>query len=281
MNCKTCGAELGEGNRFCSLCGSPVVVGFFCSNCGEKLSADTKFCPKCGTPAQGAFGQASQTIEKTTASAIVTDTNGSSGKFKSNIVAQQIQKIRDCISEQQAEEISKIISTHALGAAASGAAAAIPAAGATLAIAGQAGFVWSMYSRISKVVNIELSKNKLKFLGSGMLTNIATSAGTYLAASAVSLIPGVGTVASVALVSASNYAMLNIAGVMFLQLMSQLIKSGTNISDMSDDELKRRMAQIAKENNIKKMMKESQNEFTMAKKNGTIDGNEKVDLEEM
>lgn len=281
MNCRTCGAELGEGNKFCSACGSPVVVDIFCSNCGEKLSEETKFCPKCGTPAQGSFGQFDQSIPNTTASNIDNNNQKSSGNFKSNIVAKQISKLQNFITEQQADEISKIISTHALGAAAAGAAAGIPGAGATLSFVGQVGFIWSMYARISKVFNVEISKNKLKFLGSGILSNIATGAGSYLAASAVSLIPGIGTVASVALVSASNYALLNISGVLFLQLMGDLIKMGSNISDMSDDELKRRMDQIVKENNIKKMMKESQNEFTTAKKNGAINGDEKVDLEEM
>ena len=83
MNCKVCGAELGEGDKFCSSCGSPVVIDFFCSNCGEKLSANTKFCPHCGAPAQSTFEQAGQTIENTTADT----TNGTTSKFKSNIVA--------------------------------------------------------------------------------------------------------------------------------------------------------------------------------------------------
>ncbi|GMQ86752.1 MAG: adenylate/guanylate cyclase domain-containing protein [Acidimicrobiia bacterium] len=48
MNCTTCNAELREGAKFCSECGTPTALA--CSNCGNSLSAGDKFCADCGTP---------------------------------------------------------------------------------------------------------------------------------------------------------------------------------------------------------------------------------------
>ncbi len=45
--CKTCGAEILEGNIFCMECGAPVSVNK-CPRCGEILPERAKFCGKCG-----------------------------------------------------------------------------------------------------------------------------------------------------------------------------------------------------------------------------------------
>ena len=53
MNCANCNAELKDGAKFCSECGTPTTVA--CVSCGNALSADDKFCAECGTPvAEGA-----------------------------------------------------------------------------------------------------------------------------------------------------------------------------------------------------------------------------------
>ena len=62
MKCSKCGAELKEGQKFCTKCGTPVNVNpnlntkqtdqpVFCLVCGTPLRPNQKFCTKCGTPA--------------------------------------------------------------------------------------------------------------------------------------------------------------------------------------------------------------------------------------
>lgn len=46
--CKKCGAELLEGQDFCTKCGTPVVTKPTCSKCGAELAEGQEFCPKCG-----------------------------------------------------------------------------------------------------------------------------------------------------------------------------------------------------------------------------------------
>lgn len=54
--CMRCGANLGEGAKFCPGCGYPVVVKQtpkktrhkFCMKCGAPLREGAKFCMKCG-----------------------------------------------------------------------------------------------------------------------------------------------------------------------------------------------------------------------------------------
>lgn len=48
MKCSNCGAELPEGSKFCSECGTEQDLSFFCMKCGTKVQYGEKFCPNCG-----------------------------------------------------------------------------------------------------------------------------------------------------------------------------------------------------------------------------------------
>lgn len=273
MNCSVCGSFIQDGAKFCAECGAPVIREVFCTNCGNKLTKEQKFCPQCGTAAGGVTSNlenAEKSVEK------------KENRFKSNVVTKALKDVPgNVISEETAEDIAKIISMHALGAAASGAATAwIPGAGATVATAGQIAFIWTMYIRIGERVGINLSKEKLKFLGSAIVSNLASAAGSYLAASAISLIPGVGSVAAILLMAGAGYALVTVAGVIYINLMSSLIKTGTDMATMSNEELKAKMAEVMKEQNIKSMMKDAQTEYVKARKEGAVSGKETVELEE-
>ena len=47
MNCAKCGNPLKEGQRFCTVCGTPVLC---CGKCGKPLKEGQKFCTACGMP---------------------------------------------------------------------------------------------------------------------------------------------------------------------------------------------------------------------------------------
>ena len=68
-----------------------------------------------------------------------------------------------------AEELNKLVKSHAAGASASMiASGAIPGVGSTIAAGIEIGFVWSMYYRICGRLNIDIRKNVLKTLGSAL-----------------------------------------------------------------------------------------------------------------
>ena len=274
MVCLKCGNQCEEGQSFCARCGAPLnqkIEDVFCVNCGSLIKAGQMFCPNCGTTVTGALKKRRfQPQEQQKKSSV----------FRSQLIENAIKDLKGgYITEEQAEKISGIVNAHSLGAAASGIAAAIPGVGSAAAIAGGAGFIWSMYYRIGKVVGINLSKQTLKFIGSGIVSNLAANAGATLAASAISLIPGVGTVAATLMMAGVNYALTNVSGVIYINLMASSIKSGVNLENMSKEELKDAMEEVIKEHDVKKMMKESRDEYIKARKSGVISGNEKVELE--
>lgn len=62
MKCKFCGAELLEGDKFCTACGKKVEweeeqkpEWIFCTQCGTKLAADSKFCTGCGAKVESSI----------------------------------------------------------------------------------------------------------------------------------------------------------------------------------------------------------------------------------
>ncbi len=267
MICCTCGNEIQEEAKFCPNCGKAVVREKKCVKCGTILAPEQKFCPQCGTKTDN---QVSNDNAVTTA------------KFKSNAVSKALKKVpKNVLSAQESEDIENIIKLHALGAAASGAATGwIPGAGAAVASVGHAAFIWTMYVRISRRLDIKLSKKKLKFLGSAVVSNITCAVGTNLAASAISLIPGVGSATAAFLMGSVGYSMVVVAGTVFLKLISSLRDAGTDMTGMSDEELKERMEVIMSKQDVKGIMKEAQSEYVKARKAGTVSGKETVDLEE-
>ena len=59
--CSKCNASLGNGARFCTVCGTEVqsapekdIDTFHCVKCGAKLSSESSFCSQCGEPLSGA-----------------------------------------------------------------------------------------------------------------------------------------------------------------------------------------------------------------------------------
>lgn len=267
MICSTCGNEIQEGTKFCPNCGNAVAQEKKCVKCGAILAPEQKFCPQCGTK---------------TDDQVSNDSAKAKAKFKSNAVTKALKKMpKNVLSDQEAADINNIIETHALGAATSGAATGwIPGAGAIISSVGYTAFIWSMYVRICRRLDIKLAKNKLKLLGSVVVTDLTYSAGAVLAATAVSLIPGIGSVTSALLLAGAGYSMVGVAGAMFVKLVSSLRDTGTDMANMTDEELKERMKEIMSKQDVKGMMKEAQSEYVKARKAGTISGKETVDLEE-
>lgn len=50
MICPKCNSEIKNGSKFCSECGTMIIVKPVCVNCGAKLRDGAKFCVECGTP---------------------------------------------------------------------------------------------------------------------------------------------------------------------------------------------------------------------------------------
>ncbi|MDO9045594.1 MAG: zinc ribbon domain-containing protein [Methanobacteriaceae archaeon] len=57
IKCSNCNADVPEGNKFCGICGKPIIIAKeesspennICPQCNSEVESDLKFCTKCGT----------------------------------------------------------------------------------------------------------------------------------------------------------------------------------------------------------------------------------------
>lgn len=134
------------------------------------------------------------------------------------------------------DQVERIIRDHSVAACAAGLASGVlPGVGSIIATLTSAGAIWSMYYRICQKLNIHISENVLKTLGSAFLTNIVTQlGGVLLIELAASFVPGVALVASASIC----YGVTYVAGYLFIQLLVNVFKAGKRPDQLSAEELK-------------------------------------------
>lgn len=110
----------------------------------------------------------------------------------------------------------------------------IPIPGAD--VAAGAATIWGMYVRINSKLGIPFGDNMMKSIGSGVATNLASYAAMSGIASAMKLIPGIGTIGGAVIMSATLYAITLASGWVYLSALSALAekKGGSfTIDDIS------------------------------------------------
>ena len=171
--------------------------------------------------------------------------------------------------------ISETISGYAIAAAiASGVAGVAPGFAGVAAALTQAGFVWATYVKINKTLEISMSENTAKFIGSAIVTNLITSAGAFVAvligSSIVSLIPG-AQVVSVAMNAALGYTIVYVSAIIYLKLITRMMQPDGTLKVSESDDTKHIIRNIIKESNIKDMVKEGKAAYKQAKKDGSFE----------
>ncbi|MFN9650717.1 MAG: hypothetical protein ACK58Z_20095 [Pseudanabaena sp.] len=153
-------------------------------------------------------------------------------------------------------QIADIVKFHSKGAAAAAVGSAwIPGAGGTAAILASAGFIWSMYSRIGSEINLPMSENILKTLGSGVATNLASGmAASWVMSSVFSLFPGIGSIGASVVMGGTCYALTLASGYVYLKIMTALFISGVDPTKMSEQELNNMAKNIANDSDVKDVM---------------------------
>ena len=137
-------------------------------------------------------------------------------------------KVADKNLPKEIADVVKLHSKLALGSA------WIPVPGADMA-AGAAS-IWGMYVRINSKLGIPFGENVMKSIGSGVATNLASYVAMGTVASALKFVPGIGTLAGAAIMSASLYGLTMASGWVYLNALCALAeKKGNNfsVSDIS------------------------------------------------
>lgn len=191
----------------------------------------------------------------------------------------------NCIDQQDktmSQDLAEIVKTHALGAAASGVGVAwLPGVGSGAALAAMVGFIWSMYFRINYRLGLKFSKVAMKSLASAVLSNLMQSAisvvGSVALATVLSL-TGIGNAASSLIMAALDYSVVMVGGILYLKLLNGLMGAGNDPSEMSPTEIEIQMKDVMRGENIEALLKSESHSYKTGRKNGTITGNETVDI---
>jgi len=159
------------------------------------------------------------------------------------------------VDENLPYQIADIVKFHSKGAAAAVGSAWIPGAGGAAAILASAGFIWSMYARIGSEINLPMSENILKTLGSGVATNLASGmAASWVMSSVFSLFPGIGSIGASVVMGGTCYALTLASGYVYLKIMTALFISGVDPTKMSEQELNNMAKNIANDSDVKDVM---------------------------
>lgn len=169
-----------------------------------------------------------------------------------------------------ADDLVKIVKTHAAGAAASTMAiGALPGVGSTIASVIETSFVWSMYYRLCKKMGLNVKKELLKSLGSAVVTNIAASvAASLIAGTVLSIVPGIGTMGAVAVLGLMGYSVTYYSGFLFMELLFRLFKAGKSVEQYSAEEIKSILKEAGNKTSFKELRQEAKEAFKHRKEDG-------------
>lgn len=195
------------------------------------------------------------------------------------VLAKALQELdrsmRHSLDGTQIEQIKDCIGNYAIAAAvASGVAGVAPGIAGVAAVLTQAGFVWATYVKINQKLDISMSENTAKFIGSAIITNLVTNAGAFVAmllgSTLLSFIPIVGTAAAIALNASLGYVLVYAAAVIYLKLITRMVQPDGTLNVTETDDTKHIIRDIIKETNIKDIVKEGKEAYKQAKKDGSL-----------
>ena len=175
--------------------------------------------------------------------------------------------------EVNSYELEDIISTHAIGAAVAAMASGwIPGTGSVVAFGIGVTFVCSMYVRLANAMGITLGKGLIRAVASAVVADLAAYIATLLTvAAAVSFIPFFGNMSASTLTAIANFACVYLAALIFIKMLGALMRSGKDISKMSQAEVISAIKRESKKTDLKGAMKEAKNQFKQANANGDLD----------
>ncbi len=168
----------------------------------------------------------------------------------------------------KAEEIANMVIAHAAAAAVAAMAAGIlPGAAAIIAGGIAVAAIWSMYYRIGKYIGIGFSLDTLKALAAALISNLVTQIGGVLALDILlTFVPGASIIAG----GLMNFAIVYVAGLIYLNMLVGLFKAGLDPSNLNAEELKKAYSKTSEDVDIKAACAEAKSMFTEMRKSGEL-----------
>lgn len=175
------------------------------------------------------------------------------------------------IKGSQLDAVVDVINRFAIYSAVASVVASVPGIGGVIAMLSQTGLVWGTYVMINKTLGISMKENVVKFIGSAMLTNLATNAASYLVAyigaSILTILP-FGNVLSVALYGMMGYILIYASSVLYLNLLTKVMKAKGSFDLDDSDDTRKIIDNVVKNSDIKQIIKEGRETFKEKEKSG-------------
>lgn len=173
------------------------------------------------------------------------------------------------------DKISSDIHTFAIAAAVAGGVANVaPGIGGIVAMLTQTGLVWTLYVKINSTLGVKTSENVMKFVGSAMVTNIVTNAGTLLAgyalAAILSWIPILGQASSAAIDILLGYMLIYISAVLYLGLLTKVMKAKGSFELDDTKETEQSIKEVVGSSDVSAIMKEGRKAYKEAQNDGSL-----------
>jgi len=121
-----------------------------------------------------------------------------------------------------------------------------------------------MYAKINSAIGLSLSDNILKTLASGVTTNLmAAYAGGWLLTTALSFIPGLGSIGASVLIGGTCYALTLASGYIYLKIMTEILsqEGREGFQNLTEADLKRKAEKVAKGSDVENIMKEAKKSY--------------------
>ncbi len=176
---------------------------------------------------------------------------------------EMFQNLDKAVDNNLPQKLAEIVKFHSKGAAAAGIASGwIPGASGVALATVAGGFVWTMYGRINSEIGLPFTENVIKSLATGVATNLAAYAvGSIVISTALSFIPGLGSIGATVIVGATSYALTLASGYVYLKLLANLFASGQDPTKMDTESLKKAAKDTAQKSNIKDFINEAKKSY--------------------
>ncbi len=172
--------------------------------------------------------------------------------------------MNDTVDEHMPDKLAGIVKTHSAIAVGT---ALVPVP--ILDVAAAVANIWTMYARINNEVDIPFTKNALRSITLGIVTNI----GAGLAAGAVlgtvgKLFPGIGTVGGAVIMGSTVYAVTLASSVIYMKALTKLVASkATAGCGLTEKDLKAAIKETMKDKDlIKTVMDDAKAGYVEEKK---------------
>lgn len=175
-------------------------------------------------------------------------------------------------NEVHPKELEDIIFLHATGAAIAAMASGwFPGAGSVVAFGIGVTFVGSMYIRLGNTMGITFGKGLIRAVASAVVADLAAYIATLLTVSAaVSFIPFFGNMSASMLTAIANFVCVYLAALIFVKMLSALMRTGKDVSKMTEAELVAAIKHERAKTDLEGAMKEAKSQFKQAKANGDL-----------